>query len=226
MSYQYEVADRFRVVRLGEGSTTRSGVQIECSGCGVTSTVQQNNHRHWNMRSLEAHWTKHGWTVGNKSSKDKCPDCTRPRRSNVSELPKNVTALPVAAPSPSQQSPREMTRMDRRAIFVKLEECYGTEQTGYNGDWTDDKVAIDLGVPKAWVAAVRDENFGPASDNAEIRRVLAEAKVLLTQANVLKSEMERYATTVDRMKGDLAKLLSNSERIANAIVRIEKGVGR
>jgi hypothetical protein len=69
-------------------------------------------------------------------------------------------------------APPEMTREYRRTIFAKLQDVYLDEARGYQSPWTDQAVAKDLGCPLAWIATVRDENFGPASDNSEIRAML------------------------------------------------------
>jgi hypothetical protein len=63
-----------------------------------------------------------------------------------------------------------MSRMDRRTIFAKLNDnVYGDEATGYLGNWTDGKVAADLGVPVQWVAEVREAEFGPATNENQKR---------------------------------------------------------
>ncbi len=50
-----------------------------------------------------------------------------------------------------QEPPAELTRENRRIILAKLEEVYVDEKTGYSPGWTDAKLALDLGVPRAWV---------------------------------------------------------------------------
>lgn len=88
---------------------------------------------------------------------------------------------PVAPPSLKAVPPREMSRDDRRLIFAKLDEIYVSETEGYAPGWTDEKVASDLGIPRAWVETIRDENFGPLKDNAETRKLLAEVEELVKQ---------------------------------------------
>lgn len=58
-------------------------------------------------------------------------------------------------------TPRTMSRDDRRIIFGKLETCWSDAKKTYDDGWTDERVVKDLGVPRAWVSTVRDENFGP-----------------------------------------------------------------
>ena len=69
------------------------------------------------------------------------------------------TVVPMKA-----DAPRTMSRDDRRIIFGKLETCWSDEKKTYDQGWTDERVAKDLGVPRAWVSTVRDENFGPVAN--------------------------------------------------------------
>ncbi len=43
--------------------------------------------------------------------------------------------------------------VDRRPIILKLEEVYGSEETGYRAKWNDDRVATDLNMDKRWVGS-------------------------------------------------------------------------
>lgn len=91
--------------------------------------------------------------------------------------PALVTEIP-AAPTPS----------DRRIIFAKLEEVYLDEVKGYSANWTDDRVSKDLGVPRAWVAEVREINFGPLRDNEQMRELLQKIDAMSKEtASVIKA---------------------------------------
>ncbi len=81
----------------------------------------------------------------------------------------------------------EMTFSDRRIINAKLEEVYADELTGYREEWSDERVAVELGTQTAWVAELRAANFGPAEGNAlvaELKREHAE----------LSARMDRFQT--------------------------------
>jgi len=89
------------------------------------------------------------------------------------------TVVPIRA-----EPPPELSRADRRVIFLKLEEVYTDEQTGYQKGWDDAAVARDLNVERAWVAMVREENFGPEKSE-DFTRILDEGKALVTEARKL-----------------------------------------
>ncbi len=96
-----------------------------------------------------------------------------------------MKAPPVVAAEP----PREMGRTEKRIIWAKLEEVYLDEKRGYSAGWTDETVAKDLGVPRAWVAAVRDEGFGPlGADETTLAEVSAMRAYLADQRKELASK--------------------------------------
>lgn len=72
-----------------------------------------------------------------------------------------VVAPPVPAAPVAAEPARSMDKADKRIIFTKLNDVYQDEEHGYSADWTDAKVAADLGVPVEWVAEIRELDFGP-----------------------------------------------------------------
>ena len=77
-------------------------------------------------------------------------------------------------PRPSETPPREPTATDRRNIFRHLDEVYDERGMQYCAPSTDQTVAAALGVPWAWVAAVREANFGPPGPPNEMKQIIAE----------------------------------------------------
>lgn len=126
-----------------------------------------------------------GWRVGKRrdGGDDRCPACVnreqearRVRQGAIqNEEFANVSkpAPPPPALRPVAEPPREMTREHRRLIFLKLEEVYLDERAGYSAGWTDARTATDLGVPRAWVSTIREENFGP-SHSEDYQKMVAE----------------------------------------------------
>lgn len=153
-----------------------------------------------------------------------------------------VTLTPATTPPQPEEgktvqaiaeSVTEMSRSDRRIIFAKLEECYHDEEHGYRAPWTDQAVAKDLGshIPVGWVAQVREENFGPVKDNAEIRDMLVRVSIAATDARALLEEARAHRAMADTVVKSnnqlmercteigktLAGLLATADRIAKAL---------
>lgn len=118
-------------------------------------------------------------------------------RSSATEtvLPGYVQKIHEAAKLMTEKSPALVadipatpTPSDRRIIFAKLEEVYLDEVKGYSANWTDDRVSKDLGVPRAWVAEVREINFGPLRDNEQMRELLQKIDAMSKEtASVIKA---------------------------------------
>jgi hypothetical protein len=117
------------------------------------------------------------------------PQATAPAGGQGHLQPSAVTVEP----------PREMSRDDRRVVFSKLDEVYIDESKGYGNGWSDHRVAIDLGVPRAWIATIREEMFGPDKSNAEARELVQEAKALVAEMRAFVAE--HHETTVRAIAG-------------------------
>lgn len=117
------------------------------------------------------------------------------------------------------EPPREMSRDDRRVIFAKLNEVYIDESKGYDNGWSDHRVAVDLGVPRAWVASVREEMFGPDKSNAEARQLVQDGRAL-------KDEMQGWAAAQMRavtvLGDDLKAFIVRIEEFGRKINSVEK----
>jgi hypothetical protein len=109
-----------------------------------------------------------------------------------------------------------MDRTTKRIIFSKLNDVYADEKTGYSGDWTDAKVAADLGVSVDWVREVRDEDFGPET-NAEIR-----AKSHGDLIN-LAGRIEQHILLVDKK---LSAIEALDDKVSTALEECKRCVAR
>lgn len=138
--------------------------------------------------------------------------------------PTTVTPIRPSVEIDAPTKPREMQRSDRQIIISKLMDVYIDEKQGYASPWTDLKVAEDLGVPRAWVEKLRDENFGPARDNEEIREMLANCNTVLELAEKRLAEARELWAKANALNADIAEgrraveaLQKQAERIAKAV---------
>ena len=116
------------------------------------------------------------------------------------------TAEPVApAPAAAVDPPRPMAFEDRRIIFEKLNEVYVDPNVGYADEWTDKRVADDLGVPLAWVTKIRAENFGPHGSNKAIDQVVAKAEAIIADCRVMSHKLLATADDLERRLVDIQK---------------------
>lgn len=106
-------------------------------------------------------------------------------------------------------APRQMTREHRRAIIEKLTAVY--EEDGYGGDWSDAKVAQGLNVPVAWVAQLRAENFGDATESEADRE---QRKAMQREVNTLKTDLKA-------VRADIARALDAAAQADGKIPGIE-----
>jgi hypothetical protein len=205
-------------------------------GCGQQGEVLDTSASTLPSAVVERKFKQKGWEVGRDPSKDFCPSCVATRLAArrgtrlkpIQNVVREDTTMPLANGADTLP---EMSRSDRRIIFAKLEEVYQDEEHGYTVGWTDQTVARDLGshIPVGWVAQVREENFGPAKDNEEVRDMLArvekstiEAKAILAEAKKVRAEA---SAMVERVNG-LSKQCTEIGRALEGLMAIAERIRR
>lgn len=143
-----------------------------------------------------------------------------------------VLLAPVAKADP----PREPTKDERRLIFGKLDQVYLDEKRGYEKGWSDARVAEDLGVPRAWVEAIRAMNFGEENASEDARQLVEQARAFLVEAKTALDKLtagletatawsqqwNREAANVNAKRTELSEL----GRRVDALDALFRGKGR
>lgn len=143
----------------------------------------------------------------------------------LAAVPTALVSAPVSAPVSANepvvelatlQPPRKSTLDERKIINSKLMDVYG--DASYSRGWSDERVAKDLGVPRAWVAEVRDSFFGPDLDEEAAAAETAALKAV-KYAEKAHADLvvlaDRVATDVQEMLKTSAELVAEAQRLAS-----------
>lgn len=218
--------------------------RIACSECPTNHEISANTYcGSLATEDLLRRWARAGWVVGAKPNADLCPSCAAAKRkarrikagAHVPPEPAPVAILDLSEPAPMSptnvhhlpvivEPPVEMGRDDRRIIFAKLDEVYLSADKGYSAGWTDHRIATDLGVPRAWVERVREEMFGPARDNEDIRELREHFAALRGDMNICASRIEALLNEAKVAKEEFVALRQRADRFEKRIGEIEKQV--
>ena len=219
----------FEEVTEKHGDHWRRVAVIRCRHCG--------EHENLNLKmgasllppaAIEKKFTQKGWDVGSNENWDTCPDCVQKAASKPSlkivhqqnELPaKEVEVKTEPKLVVNADAPRVMQRDDRRIIFEKLNGVYLDEKRGYDPEWSDHKVATDLGVPRARVEQVREEMFGPVNTNADIEAFRKGVEELRVFKDGLKS-VEAVRKQIEEIRAIVGGL--NIPSILDRVAKLEK----
>lgn len=240
----------FAECSMQRGDKRVRGREITCCRCPTKAAVPMaamNNgfstQKVLNGREqqiIQRKFEGQGWFVGGSASQHRCPTCRSIERTakhlkhlkpvTPKEKPVMQNSTLTALAAVRAPPPPEMSRADRRLIFERLNDVYADEKVGYSGEWTDKRVAEDMGVPLAWVRTVREENFGPEG-NADLAGKLAAAMAiikdgrdLLDQANKLKSQIDSQYELINRLMTATAPLLDHVVRAERIVQGIERAV--
>jgi len=216
----------FRQCSMRYGDKIVRAIEVVCGKCGSNghhprgsskTLVGPQEERQRFVRMFE----RDGWLMGLRPQDDRCPRCVAAAKAEKRE---KLTVISKEPPRMITEPPRPMSPEDGRVIYAKLEELYSTDGTGFRPGWTDQKVATDLGVPRAWVESTRKQFFGPEGGNPEISSALAEAKQMLTEARALTAKFTTTKDTLGSLIAEAQKLNSRAELVERKLATIEKAV--
>jgi len=198
----------FEMVQSRSGQLKRKTYEVKCSACGKFEDLGSVDFGETTAQEIVPRkFRERAWYIGKKAGADVCPSCQkerRPHRPQV-QLVSDTTAMP---PQLVAEPPREMSRDERRLIFSKLHEVYIDETRGYDNGWSDKKVSRDLGVPRAWVEKIREENFGSDNSNEEARQLVADARTAVDEFRNLASKMREAADAAQERSATIEKRIA------------------
>lgn len=105
---------------------------------------------------------------------------------------------------------------------------------GYDAGWSDEAVAKDLGIPRAWVTSVRDEMFGPAIADDDPRKLLEQISALSEVVDGMKQKAaanaedlkarekvwKEAADYINSMQSQIAGLHSREKKNADKLTEV------
>jgi hypothetical protein len=109
-------------------------------------------------------------------------------------------------------APRELTRPDRRKIIGELDAHYDDQRQLWRGDYSDQKVAEALDLPRKWVEIVRVELYGDHDRNEAAAQNLVKFDDAIALAESATTRLMEMAQEAEKIGNDLkaarAKLLT------------------
>lgn len=194
-------------------------VVVTCAGCDKPHTFPR-----FPPDMASQYLTQRGWVDPLNSRKARCPECVAADRAAKSEkevtpMPKPSPAAREAAPDPKlavvavAEAPRTPTREDNRRIHDRIDEYWNGELGCYLGVYSDAGIALQLDMPRAWVAAVRDQFFGP--DTNEEKRA-APAKLVEYEKRLKAAEdgLIAKASEVEALRAEVRAYLDSLGKAA------------
>jgi hypothetical protein len=182
-----------------EGQRKR-GIKATCGQCGKYETRINNTTRSHGLDDddIIERQAQHRFERN---------DTARRKEKDDKVVPINIKQEP-----PATETPRP-SRDEKRIIFQKIDENYVGEKVGYAPGWSDEKVATDLGVPRAWVAVIRDENFGPEVDEERVK--------LLSEAAAVRDEIRALSESLAAMQIAFSDINAKAMRIERELEKLK-----
>jgi hypothetical protein len=177
----------FRQCTVTIDGKSKRGAKIICGKCSAEKSIGLNTSHGYGTdddvveRMIAQKFERLGWHVGKQFHLHQCPKCVESLVTEIRAYKEPVMDNKVVPIQPLVEQPRgerPMSRDERRLLTEEMLDLYLNETVGYKEDWSDQKVAEKMGVPRIWVAQVRDETFGPRDSNEQSYKVTHEIKEL------------------------------------------------
>lgn len=155
------------------GSTT-GRIKQQATGCGKKGckkrlTLAMNDGTPKSLKQFKAAAAQKRWAFDEATDQFYCP------HHHPDHPPDHTPENPVQKTMSTE--PRQMDKMQRRTIFREIDDSYDDKALCYCSGITDKTIADKLRVPWAWVAEVRDENFGPAGPDPKLKELVAKIEM-------------------------------------------------
>jgi len=195
------------------GPPKRRAWRIKCD-CGRSDDVVDCDSRGESEAEVARRFELRGWKVG-RSSHHTCPTCLTPRPPKVRSILNEVATRPAVEPSiaPPQASeammsaapPPAASREDNRRIHDAIDAAWNVNGDCYSGSASDKSLGETLKVPRAWVAAVREQFFGP-DENDATRELVANGAAFEQRVRALEAKGMDLAAEAEALRGEFTRM--------------------
>jgi hypothetical protein len=107
----------------------------------------------------------------------------------------------------------KMSTSDHRRIFRLIDDHWDEDRGRYESDWGDNKIAVQLSVPRVWVAHVREEGFGTDASPAELDEVEAKLSALEGRYVAMVNDAMKVAENAEGTLKEVRDLRAAVQRI-------------
>lgn len=141
-------------------SNGRFSIRATCGQCGHVKEISFSKRVSPDVAIPKIRQA--GWTI---TGKNKCPECSKPKRENAVKS----VAAPIAKIDPAKAS--DAAKRVRRLVYQALEDYYDDAKKCYRPSFSDATIAKELGASEAFVKSVRESDFGPIAVPTEVQEL-------------------------------------------------------
>jgi hypothetical protein len=219
----------FRQCTVTIDGKPKRGAKIICGKCSAEKSIGLNTSHGYGEdddvveRMIASKFEKLGWRIGKQFHLHQCPKCNESliaeikaykEPGNMAQVVAELRKEPVMdnkvvpiQPVEPPRGERPMSRDERRLITEEMLGLYLNETVGYKEDWSDEKVSKKMGVPRVWIAQVRDEAFGPLDINEQSYKVTSEIKELTKELTAAMGQVQSLMVKADLLMQQLTDRL-------------------
>ena len=166
-----------------------------------------------NKGSVTKAYQAKGWAIVGR--KLVCAECQANRRETSKWL---LSSEKDRASMTNVEPIRQPTREQKRQIIEMLTASYDTKAERYTGAETDVTIAdaIGAGCMFGWVAAIREDMFGPDGGNEENEALMAELGMWMANGDKLAADMHAALSEFNAARGKVKALEERLKSVVKA----------
>ena len=112
----------------------------------------------------------------------------------------------------------------RRRVFRLIDEHWDESRGRYENTWSDQRLATDLKVPRAWVEEIRREAFGDNGGNAEMDELKVDLEAAEKRFSEMSAEAARRLDAAVNACAGLEKALIDIKEMRRRLERLEVAI--
>lgn len=178
-------------------ATGTCGFVIKCGACHhATYGGKPSDHR-LPPEAVHQLFRKQGWIVGARHpSANRCPRCQHsPKPAKEQTMP---TLVPKDPPAVLPILPRSLNGKEMRLVSGLLDEHFDDKLGSFDPEWSDERIATQIDVPRAAVVKLREEGWGVIKVDRVIEGLKSEAASL----RAMLVDFERRIGAIEKPKRD------------------------
>lgn len=171
----------------------------KCDQCGAER--EWSTHTVHDPRIAVSRAHKAGWQTGKQLV---CPTCREQakRDKTAAKVATKKEEVQVMATQPEQEKPvpSDAAKRAKRLVYMALEDYYDDARKAYKAGHSDASIAKEIGVAEAFVAKIREEDFGPIAEPAEITALRNQIAKLREDGVAAFAAAEEALSRADRLQ--------------------------
>lgn len=101
-----------------------------------------------------------------------------------------ATVSPI---KPAESETTDQAKKIKRMVYMFLEDCYDDNKKAYKDKHSDASLAKEIGASEAFIAKIREQDFGPLKAPSEFQEIRKDVTLLASEIGKMQTRLNEIA---------------------------------